>query len=579
MRWDTTCTNQGATQMIIEHPTPERGRRPAHWLAAVGMTFALVLGSCSSDDGDAGDAATNGDVTAGAGEGAEGAADAPRCEQGATVDQVEVEPVDDVESDFTLTSFDGTEIRLHWFPAEDASADDPAPALLMGPGWSLPGASDPDGDPILGGIRIREINEHGYHVLTWDPRGFGVSSGTAQINHPDTEGRDVQLLIDWLAEQPEVVIDAEGDPRVGMIGGSYGGGIQLTVASIDCRVDALVPTVAWHSLESSLFKAETMKTGWAGLLVNIGEAGSIAPQIMEAYESGSTTGVVPDETMDWFTERGPGDRVGDVRTPTLFVHGTVDTLFTLDEAATNFAILEDNDVATSMLWFCGGHGACRTDGAEEDWVVERTLAWLDHHLLDSDVDTGSVFEFIDQKGVRWRSETYPPTQDGAMSASGSGELQLSDTGGAVLDGDLGSDGLVASLVGDITPGPADNAVEVTVEADGDSMVVGAPKLTITYRGTSPDGELPTRVFAQLVDDELGVVVGNQITPIEVTLDGETHTTEVDMEIVAQHLAHGESVTLQLVAYSGAYLVPRLGGEITFESVEVSLPVVADIFTP
>ena len=149
----------------------------------------------------------------------------------------------------------------------------------------------------------------------------------------------------------------------------------------------------------------------------------------------------------------------------------------------------------------------------------------------------------------------------------------------MLDGDLGSDGLVASLVGDITPGPADNAVEVTVEADGDSMVVGAPKLTITYRGTSPDGELPTRVFAQLVDDELGVVVGNQITPIEVTLDGETHTTEVDMEIVAQHLAHGESVTLQLVSYSGAYLVPRLGGEITFESVEVSLPVVADIFTP
>jgi ABC-2 type transport system ATP-binding protein len=70
-----------------------------------------------------------------------------------------------------------------------------------------------------------------------------------------------------------------------------------------------------------------------------------------------------------------------------------------------------------------------------------------------------------------------------------------------------------------------------------------------------------------------VVVGNQITPVEVTLDGQTHTAEVDLEIVAQHLEAGGSLRLQLVATTVAYAVPQLGGSITFESIDISLPTV------
>ncbi|WP_031186635.1 CocE/NonD family hydrolase, partial [Streptomyces sp. NRRL S-1896] len=46
--------------------------------------------------------------------------------------------------------------------------------------------------------------------------------------------------------------DADGDPRVGMIGGSYGGAVQLATASVDHRVDALVPLVTWNDLAYSL---------------------------------------------------------------------------------------------------------------------------------------------------------------------------------------------------------------------------------------------------------------------------------------------------------------------------------------
>ena len=109
-------------------------------LLLVTILGAAVLSACSSSDGDAAPATTEAPGTT------EPATTEPAdeaCDQGATLDPLEVEPVDGVEGDATLTSFDGTEIRFHWFPVEGASADEPAPTLLMGPGWSLPAASSP----------------------------------------------------------------------------------------------------------------------------------------------------------------------------------------------------------------------------------------------------------------------------------------------------------------------------------------------------------------------------------------------------------------------------------------------------
>ena len=105
-----------------------------------------------------------------------------------------------------------------------------------------------------------------------------------------------------------------------------------------------------------------------------------------------------------------------------------------------------------------------------------------------------------------------------------------------------------------------------------AVVVGAPQLKLAYTGTTPPGARPTRVFAQLVDDATGLVLGNQITPIEVTLDGKPHQTSVRLEDIAFTARPGTPVTLQLVATTTAYAQPRLGGSITFDAIDVSLPV-------
>jgi len=284
---------------------------------------------------------------------------------------------------------------------------------------------------------------------------------------------------------------------------------------------------------------------------------------------------VSDEHREWFAARGPGELIDQVNVPTLIVQGTVDGLFTLDEAVTNYESLESRGVPVKMLWFCGGHGACLTATGDEDRIAEASFAWLDRYLFgDESVDTGPEIDIIDQDGTRWTADSYPAEAGEPITATGSGTLELVAEGGAGSSTvDPASDDIVGSFAGRITPSIATNSVDLTLTTADEALVVGAPKLKFTYSGTSPAGDKPNRVFAQLVDDTYGVVVGNQITPVEITLDGETHTAEVDLEVVAQHMKPGSSLRLQLVATTVAYAVPQLGGSIDFESIEISLPTV------
>ena len=550
-------------------PAAQRSRA-TRWLG-VALAVVVLSAGCSGGDGE------SAEKSEGAKEiGATGVTTAAHdCDQGATEEDVVAEPVPASPSDLTVTSFDGTELRVHWFPTDVATEAEPAPTVLMGPGWGQPGDTSREGAALFGALGIGAMNAEGYNVLTWDPRGFGESTGTATVNAAENEGHDVQVLLDWVATQPEALTDGDDDPRVGMVGLSYGGGIQLTTAAIDCRVDAIVPGLAWHSLETSLFKSSTVKIGWAGLLTTASAAGSVDAHSKNAYDEGVASGTISEENRDWFLARGPGEAVDRIRIPTLLVQGTVDTLFTLDEAVTVYGMLRENDVPTKMLWFCGGHGTCLTDTGDQGRVAEASTAWLDRYLKgDEDVDTGPAVDIVDQNGTRWTGDDYPPESGEPITAEGDGTLRLVAEGGSgPATGPKVSTSPLDGIVLAFTPAPATNSVNVPISAgDASTLVVGAPKLSFTYRGTVPDGVPPTRVFAQLVDDERKVVVGNQVTPIEVTLDGASHEAEIDLEVIAQRLDPGQTLTLQLVATATAYATPRLGGEVTFEQITIELPV-------
>lgn len=504
------------------------------------------------------------------------AAAAEGCQPPSGWQSTKAAPVPGVPSDFDLTSFDGTIIRIHWFP--DPSADGRArPTVLMGPGWGESGDTDTSQAGIQGALSIGQLWQGGFNVLTWDPRGFGPSSGSAEVDSPNYEGRDVSAMINWVAQQPGVELDRPGVPRVGMVGESYGGGIQFAAAERDCRIDAIAPTIAWNSLGTSLDKNRTPKSGWGNILAGVSSTAKLDPQITAADREMDTTGGIDAQSVSFFESRGPAQFLSRVRVPTLILQGTVDDLFTLDEGIANYRALHRQGTTVSMAWFCGGHGVCLTDPGSAIEVGPLSLAWMQRYVArDTSVQALKGFAFVDQKGTSYAAPGYPLPSGAPIVATGSGTLPLKGGGGSGPP-TVAPNAQAANVVDDVaypvTPGPATNALNVTVPIGRAAVVVGAPRLSMTYSGTVAPGTRPTRVFAQLVDPATGIVVNNQITPIPVTLDGRSHSVTFSLETVGYTAEAGTSLELQLVATTVAYITPRLSGSITFARVKVVLPTV------
>ena len=543
-------------------------RRPcSHWraLSVVAVTVAAVAsGACSTSEGRstaAGTPTTQPTTTA------------PVACEPDVAQEVGAAPVPGSTSDVDITSFDGTRIRAHWFPVGSPTA--PSPTVLMGPGWGMAGDTDVDAVGVLGAVTIATLRNAGYNVLTWDPRGFGASTGQATVDSVDHEARDVQQLLTWVAAQPAALVDGPGDPRSGMVGGSYGGGIQFVTAAIDCRVDAIVPIIAWHSLVTSLYKAETIKMGWASILVGVASQASLDPHITEATQRAATTGVLSAQDVEWFAARGPGELVKRITAPTMIVGGTVDTLFTLDEDVTNYRMITEAGTPTSMYWYCGGHGTCLTDKGDEDRMVRRIVSWLDRWVKrDSSVEVGPRVDVMDQTGARYTADDYPMPAGPPIEAAGSGTLQLEADGGsgpATVPPDKSD--VIAGVAGEIIPSPATRAISIPIPVGRDALVLGAPQLELTYSGTTPPGDRPTRAFAQVVDRAAGIVVGNQITPVPLVLDGAEHSVTVPLEIIGQAVSPSSQLELQIVATTTLYATPRLGGTLAVSHASISLPTV------
>ena len=477
--------------------------------------------------------------------------------------------------DATVRSFDQTPISMHFFPADGLTAGKRAPTVLVGPGWSQPGETDENSssEELFGGVGLGPLRRAGYNVLTWDPRGFGQSGGQVEVDSPDYEARDASALIDWLAKQPEAQLDKAGDPRVGMNGSSYGGGIQWITAARDARVDVITPNISWNSLTTSLYKEGSLKAGWGLVLCGAGIGASIPgglmnpdglelsrldPHVFNTCFNGSANGYIAPADVAWYAAHGPNTLLSKVTIPTLITQGTADTLFTLKEAIRNYASLRSRNVPTRMLWFCGGHGVCLTGAGETGHIERAVLNWFARYLKkDTSVQTGPRFEWL-ADDAKWRSGAdYPLPRRGSLTAvTGQKTLPIAPTSP--------SGGLIAAT-------PAANAVEVALPAaTGAAHVLGEPTLKLSYSGTAVVGPA-THVYAQIVDSG-GRVVGNQATPIPVTLDGAVHSIERPLEAIAAEAKAGSGYKLQITPATTLYTPQRSAGAITFARIEISLPI-------
>jgi ABC-2 type transport system ATP-binding protein len=496
-----------------------------------------------------------------------------RCGASSAGASVQVHAVPDRPDDRTIVSFDGARIRVHWFPLQGAPGYPAVPTVLVAPGWAMPGDTGSHGVGAFGELSIPSLHAAGYNVATWDPRGFGLSTGVSRLDSVDFEARDVAKIIDWVATQPNVQLDERGDPRIGMAGHSYGGAIQLVTAAIDCRVDAIVPALTWNSLATGFSKAGLAKPGWIALLDDAAADDHVDAHLGRARVAAERDGVLPEPTRGWLESRGPGSLIDAIRAPTLLIQGTVDTFFPISEAVATYRGLQANGVPTRMLWYCGGHGVCLTERGDDDRSQRATLAWFDRYLKQrADVAVGPPLEVVDQYGRSHAIDQLPTGPDGgALTGRGRGNLALEREGGSGQATPTARDTLPAVAV-ETKPTPARHAVNVEVaRAGSSSLVIGTPELRLTYTGNAPAGDRPTYVFAQIVDRVTGQVVGNQVTPVPVDLDGRPHRTTVPLEYVVFAATPASRLTLQIVAASAGFAHPRFGGRVEFTSIEVAIP--------
>ena len=493
------------------------------------------------------------------------------------VDVADLAPGDTpVAFTYDVVSFDGVKISTNFFPAAGIAAGETAPTVLNGPGLGSPGGTNPYTTAGTFGIvpGVNLMRDEGYNVVTWDPRGEFASGGVLQLDNPFFEGRDASAIVSWVAENPLADLDVAGDPKVGMVGGSYGGGIQMVTASTDPRIDAIVPAGNWYSLIDALYPSEAFKTAWSALLLlDLVQAGArINTQIYEGVLTGALFGFLTQTAQAVLASSGPTSLLNQLKAPTLLLQGTVDALFPLNQSVFNAETIFANpwDTEVKLAWFCGGHGFCSTGAnpLQADLLFADTFAWLNQYVKDegTPADAIPVFQWWDQKAVRYTSDLLP-FEPGFNQPI---RYVATDTGGTLgilpILGGSGPNSAFSFPFSLIFPTPAGNAINVALTPDTGDQIVGAAQLSFTYSGLGTS----QAVYAQFVDDATGLVVGNNVTAIPVTLDGRERTVSVPLNDIAYTVGAGDSLTLQITSWSSIFANAAIG-LVNISDIEVDLP--------
>ena len=280
----------------------------------------------------------------------------------------------------------------------------PAPAILIAHGFG--------GSKESVESDAKFFASKGFVVMTWSARGFGESTGQIEMNSIDGEVADTRALITHLAKGKNVVLDGEGDPRVGVMGSSYGGANALMTASQDPRIDAVISDISWSDLEQGLFPQSVersltsgpFKKVWAGTFFSavtlqsayLGECGSFAQRWCDAYQNAVLQGKPTPTDKKLLESVSPIKYASSISAPTLLSQGQADSLFPLSESYKLAQELKKNKTSDllSMIWHADGHDG---SNAQAPYLQEQFLLWFQKHLLDREIEF-PVFQFTRSNG-------------------------------------------------------------------------------------------------------------------------------------------------------------------------------------
>ena len=344
-----------------------------------------------------------------------------------------------------------------YLPTE-ASPRDRVPAILTTNGFG--GSKDDQAE--VGTL----FAGRGYAVLTYSGLGFGGSDCKITLDDPDIDGVAGSQLISFLGGAPGIAFTDDAhtkpvaplqvvkrdhrahdgerhahDPRVGMMGGSYGGQIQFAIASVDPRLDTIIPMITWSDLTYSLGPnnsgqaAGTVRAttpGAAKLAWSLGFTGS---GVANGVENGQTdpdrlfgcpnfadfvcptlaqagvTGHLDDAGIAAMRHASVSSYISKIEIPTFLLQGEADTLFNLNEALATYRALRAQGTPVKMIWHSWGHSGDPAPGDFDHDLLDprgqyetgRIVRWFERYLKDDPrSSTGPRFayfrDWIDYKG-------------------------------------------------------------------------------------------------------------------------------------------------------------------------------------
>ncbi|MGW5564121.1 CocE/NonD family hydrolase [Streptomyces tendae] len=458
---------------------------------------------------------------------------------------------------------DGVRLDTSYFTAGSGGR---RPAVLLAHGFG--GSKDDVRE------QAEDLARDGYAVLTWSARGFGKSTGKIGLNAPDGEVADVSRLIDWLAEQPQVRLDKDGDPRVGIAGGSYGGAVALLAAGHDTRVDAVAPAITYWNLADALFPNGVFKKLWAGIFVNSGGGcDRFEADLCRMYQRVAESGRPDAEAVKLLEARSPQAVGARIKVPTLLTQGQTDSLFPLGQADAAAKAIRANGAPVDVDWIAGGH-----DGGdlENDRVQARIDAWFDRYLKDDEVArsgpafrvtrTGGVDSTDGQAQLRGASaDRYPGLTNGQRSVPLRGREQSVDNpAGAnppavsALPGIGGAGGLsqLSSLgLGVSLDFPGQYAAFESAPVGDDLRITGSPTATVHVRSTTDDAVLFAKVYDVGPGGTSPVLPSQLVTPVRVEDAKAGKDVTVTLPAIDHEVEKGHRLRLVLASTDLGYASP------------------------
>ncbi|NUR91755.1 MAG: alpha/beta fold hydrolase, partial [Nonomuraea sp.] len=465
----------------------------------------------------------------------------------------------------------------------------------------------------------------GYAVLTWSARGFGRSGGQIALNSPDYEVKDVKQLVDWLAKRPEVQLDRDGDPRVGIAGGSYGGAIALMTAAYDQRIDAIVPQITWNDLADALFPDATgkgpengvFKRMWAGFFFGRGGAeqgqglaaltqqprpltaeqakcGRFTPEICAMYQDVATTGKPTPEAIELLRRSSPSSVPYRIKAPTLLIQGQHDSLFPIGQADANARTLAPG-TPVSVAWYDGGHDG---GNGELDWLYDQTTAWFAKYLKQEQVQPPAAFTVTRDggrdPGTRQRIQLHPETTKyPGISGTGTTEVTLNGGQQNVVNPPGGAPAAVSTVPG-VGGLLSSSPTGFSLDMPGQSATFESAPLTgpLQLTGSSTAnlrvyGEGEVTLFAKLYDvaDTLQPpnLPAGLVAPFRVTIPegSDSATVQVRLPVVDHVFPAGHRLRLSVATTDMGYATPAAPASYRIElaTPRLAVPTVAALTAP